>query len=326
LFFYQILTAFNNLKIVPELVLPLPNTYSFQQFWRFLSEFVLLLLNTDSFEQFEDFVRAYSTSTKYWQLSTIWRFCQSLFYFYQILTDLKNMKIFVRACSTSTKYWPPATIWRFLSELVLLLLNTDSYQQFWRFLSEFVLLLLNTDSFQQFEDFVRAYSSIKYWQLSRIWRLCQSLFYFYQILTDFNNMKIFVRACSTSTKYWPPGTIWRFLSELVLLLLNTVPPSTIWRFLSELILLLLNTDHFQQFGDLWQNLFYFYQILTAFNNLEIFVRSCSTKYWQLSTMWRFCQSFFYQIRTAFNNLKILSELVLLRNTDSFGQFEDFCQS
>jgi hypothetical protein len=47
-YFYQILTAFNNLKI--------------------LSELVLLLPNTDSFQQFEDFVRACSTFTKYWQL------------------------------------------------------------------------------------------------------------------------------------------------------------------------------------------------------------------------------------------------------------------
>jgi hypothetical protein len=34
-------------------------------------------------------------------------------------------------------------------------------------------------------------------------------------------LKIFVRACSTSTKYWPPSTIWRFLSAFVLLLPNT---------------------------------------------------------------------------------------------------------
>jgi hypothetical protein len=87
-----------------------------------LSEVVLLLLNSDCLKQFEDFfVRACSTSTKYWQLWTIWRFCQSLFYFYQILTDLNNLKI----------------------------------------VSELVLLLLNTDHFQQFEDF------------------CQSLLYFY---------------------------------------------------------------------------------------------------------------------------------------------------
>jgi hypothetical protein len=127
------------------------------------------------------------------------------------------LKNFVRACSTSTKYWLPSTIWRFMSELVLLLLNTARLQQFedfcqslyylqkssnwwrwsvfsrsrtssdknlqiieggqylveveqaltkifksiWRFLSEVVLLLLNTDRLQQFEDF------------------CQSLFYFY---------------------------------------------------------------------------------------------------------------------------------------------------
>jgi hypothetical protein len=126
-------------------------------------------------------------------------------------------------------------------------------------------------------------------------------------------------------------------------------------------------------------LFYFYQILTAFNNLKISVRACpSTKYGQLSTIWRCCQSlFFYQIRTGSvfsrsrtssdKNLRIveggqylveveqaltkssncwrrsvfrrgrrsseknlqtiwrfLSELVLLLSSDRLQQFEDFC--
>jgi hypothetical protein len=61
---------------------------------KILSELVLLLPNTVSFEQFVDFVRA---------------------------------------CSTSTKYWLLSTIWRFFSELVLLLLNTDRFQQFENF-------------------------------------------------------------------------------------------------------------------------------------------------------------------------------------------------
>ena len=201
------------------------------------------------------------------------------------------MKIFVSACSTSTKYWPPSTIWRFLLELVLLLLNTDCFQQFEDFFQNLFYFLLKTDHFQQFGDFSKG------------------LFYFYQILTAFNNLEIFVSVCSTSTKYWPPSTIWRILSEFALLLLNT--------------------DHFQQLGDFCQSLV-FYQILTSFNNLKIlselvlllpntdsfqqfedFVRSCSTstKYWQPSTIWRF-----------------LSEIVLLPNTDRLQQFEDFCQS
>ena len=140
-------------------------------------------------------------------------------------------------------------------------------------------------AFNNLKIFVRACSTTKYWQFSTIWRLTQSLFYFYQILTALNNLQIlselvlllpntnrlqqyedFVRACSTSTKYWPPSIIWRFLSDLVLLLPNTDsfelfedfvrvcststkywPPSTIRRFLSELVLLLLNTDRLQQF-------------------------------------------------------------------------------
>jgi hypothetical protein len=46
--------------------------------------------------------------------------------------------------------------------------------------------------------------------------------------------------------------------------------------LTGLVLLLPNTDCLQQFGDFCQCLFYFYQILTTFNNLEIFVRAWSS--------------------------------------------------
>ena len=107
-YFYQILTAFNKLKI--------------------MLEFVLLLPNTDRLQQVEDYVRGCSTSTKYWPPSTSWRLCQRLFYFYQILTAFNKLKImlevvlllpntdrlqqvedYVRSCTTSTKYWPPST-------------------------------------------------------------------------------------------------------------------------------------------------------------------------------------------------------------------------
>jgi uncharacterized protein (DUF1499 family) len=141
-YFYQILTAFNKLKI--------------------MSEVVLLLPNTDSLQQVEDYVRGCTTSTKYWLPSTSWRLCQRLFYFYQILTAFNKLKI----------------------------------------MSEVVLLLPNTDSLQQVEDYVRGCStSTKYWLPSTSWRLCQRLFYFYQILTAFNKLKI--------------------MSEVVLLLPNT---------------------------------------------------------------------------------------------------------
>jgi uncharacterized protein (DUF1499 family) len=171
---HKILTAFNKLKI--------------------MSEVVLHLQNTDHLQQDEDYVRGCSTSTKYWLPSTSWRLCQRLFYFYQILTAFNKMKI----------------------------------------MSEVVLLLPNTDCLQQVEDYVRGCStSTKYWPPSTRWRLCQRLFYFYQILTTFNKMKImseavlllpntdllqqdedYVRGCSTSTKYWPPSTSWRLYQRL----------------------------------------------------------------------------------------------------------------
>ena len=177
-----------------------------------MSEVVLLLPNTDLIQQVEDYVRGCTTSTKYWPPSTSWRLCQRLCYFYQILTSFNKLKIisevvllilntdllqqvedYVRGCTTSTKYWPPSTSWR-LSEVVL-------------------LLLLNTDLLQQVED-------------------CQRLHYFYQILTSFNKLKIisevvllplntdllqqvedYVRGCTT-TKYWPPSKSWRLCQRL----------------------------------------------------------------------------------------------------------------
>jgi hypothetical protein len=159
-----------------------------------MSEVVLHLQNTDHLQQDEDYVRGCSTSTKYWLPSTSWRLCQRLFYFYQILTAFNKMKI----------------------------------------MSEVVLLLPNTDCLQQVEDYVRGCStSTKYWPPSTRWRLCQRLFYFYQILTTFNKMKImseavlllpntdllqqdedYVRGCSTSTKYWPLSTSWRLYQRL----------------------------------------------------------------------------------------------------------------
>jgi hypothetical protein len=51
--------------------------------------------------------------------------------------------------------------------------------------------------------------------------------------------------------------------------------------LSELVLLLLNTDRLQQFEDFCQSLFYFYQILTAFNRN----RTSSVKNLQIVGRW-----------------------------------------
>jgi hypothetical protein len=98
------------------------------------------------------------------------------------------------------------------------------------------------------------------------------MYYFYEILTVFRKLKIMsevvlllrntdhlwqveccVRDCYTSIKYWPPSTSSR----------------------------------------IYQRLFYFYQILTAFNKLQDYVRDCSTsaKYWSPSRrVWRYKRS------------------------------------
>ena len=174
----QILTSFNKLKI--------------------MSEVVLLQLNTDLLQQVEDYVRECTTCTKYWPLSTSWRLCQRLYYFYQILTSFNKLKImsevvlllpntdllqqvedYVRGCTTSTKYWPPSTSWRLCQRLYYFYQILTSFNQL-KIISEVVLLLLNTDLLQQVEDYVRGCTtSTKYWPPSTSWRLCQRLYYFY---------------------------------------------------------------------------------------------------------------------------------------------------
>jgi len=79
-------------------------------------------------------------------------------------------------------------------------------------MSEIVLLLRNTDRLEEVEHFVTYFSTL---------RLCQRLFYFYEILAAFNKLKImpnvglllrntdrlqqveedYIRDCTTSTKY-----------------------------------------------------------------------------------------------------------------------------
>ena len=99
-------------------------------------------------------------------------------------------------------------------------------------MSEVVLLLLNTDRLQQVEDYVRGCSSsTKYWQTSASWGLCQRLFFFYQILTDFSKLRImsevvllntgrlqqvedYVRDWSSSTKYWQTSASWWLCQRL----------------------------------------------------------------------------------------------------------------
>jgi UDP-N-acetylmuramoylalanine-D-glutamate ligase len=123
------------------------------------SEFVLLLPNTDSFEQFADFVRGCST-TKYWQLSSVFSRSRT--------SSDKNLQIFEscqylvgeeQALTKSSKCWKLSVFGRRTS--------SDNYQILTVFNnlkmnSEFVLLLPNTDSFEQFADFVRGCSTTKY--------------------------------------------------------------------------------------------------------------------------------------------------------------------
>ena len=176
---------------------------------KIMSEVVLLLPNTDHFQQNEDYVKGCTTSTKYWLLSTSWRLCQRLYYFYQILTAFNKMKImskvvlllpntdrlqqvedYVKGCTTSTKYWPLSTKWRLCQRLYYFYQILTAFNKM-KIMSKVVLLLPNTDRFQQNEDYVKGCTtSTKYWLLSTSWRLCQRLYYFYQILTAFNKMKI----------------------------------------------------------------------------------------------------------------------------------------
>jgi uncharacterized protein (DUF1499 family) len=179
--FYFYLTTFNKLRI--------------------MSDVVLLLPNTDRLQQVEDYVRCCTTSTKYWPPSTSWGLCQMLFYFYlttynklSIMSDvvlllpntdrLQQVEDYVRCCTTSTKYWPPSTSRRLCQMLFYFYLTTFNKL---RIMSDVVLLLPNTDRLQQVEDYVRCCTtSTKYWPPSTSRRLCQMLFYFYQILTSFN--------------------------------------------------------------------------------------------------------------------------------------------
>ena len=231
-----------------------------------MSEVDLLLPNTDRLQQVEDYVRGCSSSTKYWQTSVSWRLCQRLIFFYQILADFSKLKImsevdlllpntdrlqqvedYVRGCSSSTKYWQTSASWGLCQRLFFYQILTDFSKL--RIMSEVVLLLPNTDRLQQVEDYVRGCSSsTKYWQTSVGWGLCQRLFFFYQILTDFSKLRImsevvllllntdrlqqvedYVRGCSSSTKYWQTSVGW----------------------------------------GLCHRLFFFYQILTDFSKLRI---------------------------------------------------------
>jgi len=132
-------------------------------------------------------------------------------------------------------------------------------------MSEVALLLPNTDRLQEVEDYVRGCTtSTKYWPPSTGWRLCQRLYYFYQILTSFNRLKImseaalllantdrpqqledYVRVCTTSSEYWPTSTSWR-LCQRVHYFYQIMTAFNKLKIMSEVALLLPNTDDFNK--------------------------------------------------------------------------------
>ena len=113
-YFYQILTAFNKLKI--------------------MSDIVLLLPHTDCLQQDIDYVRDWTTSTKYWLPSTNKTLCQRLYYCYQVL-------------AVFNKYWPPSISWRLCQRMYYFYQILTAFNKL-RIMSEVVLLLPNTDRLQ----------------------------------------------------------------------------------------------------------------------------------------------------------------------------------
>jgi hypothetical protein len=144
---------------------------------KIMSEVALLLPNTDRPQQVEDYDRGCTTSTKYWSPSTSCRLCQRLHYFYRILITFNRLKVmsevalllpntdrfqqvevYVRGCATSSEYWPISTVWRLCQ-------RCTTSTKYWRF--------------QQVEDNLRGCTiSTKYWPTSTVWRLCQRMHYF----------------------------------------------------------------------------------------------------------------------------------------------------
>ena len=206
-YFYLILTAFNKLMI--------------------MSEVVLLLPITNRFQQVEDYIRDCTASTKYSSLSTSRRLYPRLYYFYQILIAFSKLKIMSEVILLLTKYWLPSTSWRLYQRLYHFYQILTAFNKL-KIMSEVVLLLPNTDRFQQVEDYVRGWTtSTKYWPLSTSWRLYPRLCYFYQILTTFNKLKI--------------------MSKVVLLLTKILTAFNKLKIMSEVVPLLPNTDHFLWF-------------------------------------------------------------------------------
>ena len=100
-YFYHVMTAFNKMGI--------------------MSDVVLLLPRNDRLQQDGDYVRCCSTSTTYWPPSTRWRLCQRLFYFYHRTDRLQQDGDYVTCCSTSTIVLTDFNKLEIMSDDVLLL-------------------------------------------------------------------------------------------------------------------------------------------------------------------------------------------------------------
>jgi hypothetical protein len=130
--------------------------------------------------------------------------------------------------------------------------------------------------------------------------------WFYQILTAFKKLKI--------------------MSEVVLLLPSTDFLQQVEDYVGGCTFL-PNTDRLQQVED-YVRCCIILPNTDCLQEVVDYVRICITcsKYWPPSTSWRRCQRlyYFYQILIAFNKLKIMSGIVLLlRNTDRLHQVEHF---
>jgi len=156
----------------------------------------LLLRNTDRLQQVEDYVRG-CASAKLWPHSTSCILCQRFFYFYQILnafnklngmsedvlllpnTDrLQQVDVYVRGGTTSTKYWPHSTGWRLCQRLYYFYQTLTALNKL-KIMSDVVLLLPNTDCLKQFDDYLRGST----WQLKKV----KTIYRFHKLVFDWEN-------------------------------------------------------------------------------------------------------------------------------------------
>ena len=156
--------------------------------------------------------------------------------------SFQQVEDYVRGCSTSTKYWQHSSSWRLFQRLFYFYEKLKAFNKL-KIMSDVILLLQNTDNLQQVEDYVR----------------CQRLFYFYEILTTFNKLKIMSEVVISNL-----SRSWR-LCQMLFYFYETLTTFNKLKIMSYIVLLLRITDNLQQ--------------------VEYYVRGCFTspKYWQPST-------------------------------------------